>query len=123
MQLLVLNTQIWNSFEFSDVKFRKRYFDMNGNTIGFHPDFLMWELANMEIIEVMYQVWDTVFHHQMKHWEESWKYYCSGVLLMNFEVFPLVRNTWYYFSNKIILEGEVKDAKNEQFFIWFPNTH
>ena len=23
---------------------------------------------------VIYQVWDPVFHHQMKHWEESWKY-------------------------------------------------
>jgi len=22
----------------------------------------------------MYQAWDAVFHHQMKHWEESWKY-------------------------------------------------
>ena len=28
-----------------------------------------------------------------------------------------------YFSNKMILEGEIKDAKNDQFFIWFPNTH
>ena len=23
---------------------------------------------------VMYQAWDPVFHHQMKHREESWKY-------------------------------------------------
>ena len=23
----------------------------------------------------------------------------------------------------MILEGEIKDAKNEQFFVWFPNTH
>ena len=73
---------------------------MNGNTTGFHPEFLMWELANMEIIEVINQVWDTVFHHQMKHWEESWKYDCSRVVLTNFEVFP-VSNAWYYFSNKI----------------------
>ena len=29
---------------------------MNGNTTGFHPEFLMWELANMEIIEVINQV-------------------------------------------------------------------
>ena len=83
---------------------------MNGNTTGFHPEFLMWELANMEIIEVINQVWDTVFHHQMKHWEESWKYDCSRVFLTNFEVFP-VSNAWYYFSNKMILEGEIKDAK------------
>ena len=23
---------------------------------------------------VIYQGWDSLFHHQMKHWEESWKY-------------------------------------------------
>ena len=35
-----------------------------------------------------------------------------------------VSNAWYYFSNKMILEGEIKDAKmHEQFFIWFSNTH
>ena len=25
-------------------------------------------------LEVIYQTWDAVFHHQMKHREESWKY-------------------------------------------------
>ena len=25
--------------------------------------------------EVIYQAWDTVFHDQMKHWKESWKYH------------------------------------------------
>ena len=25
-------------------------------------------------IEVIYQAWDAVFNHQMKHREESWKY-------------------------------------------------
>ena len=24
--------------------------------------------------DVIYQAWDAVFYHQMKHWEESWKY-------------------------------------------------
>ena len=23
---------------------------------------------------VIYQAWDAVFHHQIKHWEEIWKY-------------------------------------------------
>ena len=101
---------------------------MNGNTMGFHPEFLMWELANIEIIEVIYQAWDTVFHHQMKHWEESWKYDCSGVFLTNFEVFPLVikhcvKCLISHFSNKMILEGEIKDVKMSSFFLWFPNTH
>ena len=28
----------------------------------------------MQVDDVIYQAWDAVFHHQMKHWEESWKY-------------------------------------------------
>ena len=38
---------------------------------------------------------------------------------MNFEMFHLVMNTvlndWYYFSNKMILEGEIKAAKMSSF--------
>ena len=30
--------------------------------------------GSQKIGDVIYQEWDTVFHHQMKHWEESWKY-------------------------------------------------
>ena len=26
------------------------------------------------IVHVIYQAWEAVFHHQMKHGEESWKY-------------------------------------------------
>ena len=35
------------------------------------------KISNLRIknTEVLYQAWDTAFHHhQMKHWEESWKY-------------------------------------------------
>ena len=28
----------------------------------------------MQVDEVIYRALDAVFHHQMKHWEESWKY-------------------------------------------------
>ena len=35
----------------------------------------------------------------------------SGVFLTNFEVF----NASYYFSNKMILEGETKDTKMNSF--------
>jgi len=31
------------------------------------------ELVRQEV-QVIYQAWDVVFHHQMKHQEESWKY-------------------------------------------------
>ena len=34
-----------------------------------------------------------------------------------------VSNVWYFFSNKIIFEGEIKDANTKQCFIRFPNTH
>ena len=46
---------------------------------------------------------------------------CNGVFLMNFEVFHLVMKhcveclILYYFSNKMILEGEIKDAKMSSF--------
>ena len=26
------------------------------------------------IVYVIYPAWDAEFHHQMKHWEESWQY-------------------------------------------------
>ena len=56
----------------------------------------------------------------MKHWEESWKYDAQRSI---FDELPgiliLWRNTmsnaWYYFSNKMILEGEFKDAKMDSF--------
>ena len=35
-------------------------------------------------LDVIYQAWDVVFHHQMIHWKESWKYDA------HFEVFHLV---------------------------------
>ena len=52
----------------------------------------------------------------MKHWEKSWKYDAQR------NIFDELRcvssggentesNAWYYFSNKMILEGEIKDAK------------
>ena len=35
----------------------------------------LFELYNFFILlEAIYQAWDAVFCHQMKHWEESWKY-------------------------------------------------
>ena len=34
-----------------------------------------------------------------------------------------VSNVWYFFSNKIIFEGEIKDANTKQCFIRFSNTH
>ena len=44
---------------------------------------------------------------------------CSGVFLTDFKVFHLVikhvSNAWYCFWNKMILEGEIKDAKMSSF--------
>ena len=30
--------------------------------------------VSQKIGDVIYQEWDAVFHHQVEHWEESWKY-------------------------------------------------
>ena len=49
----------------------------------------------------------------------------SRVFLTNFEVFDLVMKhgvecLLYYFTNKMILEGEIKDAKMSSFLSDFP---
>ena len=76
---------------------------------------------------VIYQTWDAVFHHQMKHREIRkirraaeyfWRTSRCFIWWWN-----TVSNVWYFFSNKIIFEGEIKDANTEQFFIRFPNAH
>ena len=33
-----------------------------------------WNFKCFSVFGVIYQTWDAVFHHQMKHREESWKY-------------------------------------------------
>ena len=69
--------------------------------------------------DVIYQAWDAVFHHQMKHREESWK---SDEQRTIFDELrgdssgdETVSNALYYFSNKMILEGEIEDAKMTSF--------
>ena len=55
----------------------------------------------------------------MKQWEESWKYNVQqsifdelrGVLYGD----ETLLNAWYYFSNKMTLEGEIKNAKMSNF--------
>ena len=79
--------------------------------------------------QVIYQAWDAVFYHQMKHQEESGKYDAQQSIFWQTSrclIWSGNETLWQmldYFSNKMILEGEIKDAKNDQFFIWFPNTH
>ena len=56
----------------------------------------------------------------MKQWEDSWKYDTQqsifdelrGVFIWWWNT---VSNAWYYFSNKMILEVEIKDAKMSSF--------
>ena len=68
---------------------------------------------------VIYQTWDAVFHHQMKHREESWKYDAQRSIFDQLRGVSsgdeTVSNAWYYFSNKMILEREIKDAKMSSF--------
>ena len=62
----------------------------------------------------------------MKHWEKSWKY--DNAQRSSFDElrgassgdetlwwWDTVSNAWYYFLNKTILEGEIKDAKMSSF--------
>ena len=59
-----------------------------------------------------------MFYHQKKHWEESWEYdeqwsifdKLRGVLSGD-----TVSNAFYYFSNKMILEGQINDARMSSF--------
>ena len=69
-----------------------------------------------EGLDLPLQAWDAVFHHQMKHGEESWKYVGNGVFFTNFfSWLNTVSNAWYNFSKKFILEGEIKNAKMSSF--------
>ena len=57
------------------------------------------------MVEVIYQAWDAVFQHQMKHREERWKYDTQWSIFDKLRGVSsgdetLCRNAWYYFSNK-----------------------
>ena len=71
--------------------------------------------CTLDVKEVIYQAWDAVFHHQMKHQEESWKYDAQRSIFDQLRGVSsgdeIVSNAWYYFSNKMILEREIKGAK------------
>ena len=74
----------------------------------------------LEMFQVIYQASDAVFHKQMRHWEETWKYSAARCLFDELRGVSsgdetLVSNAWYYVSNKIILEGEIKAAKLNSF--------
>ena len=81
----------------------------------------------IRFVNVMFQAFDAVCHHQIKHREESWKYDGQRGIFDELRGVSsgdeTASNAWYFLSNKMILEGKIKDIKNEQFFIWFPNTH
>ena len=66
---------------------------------------------------IKYQAWDAVFHHhselKIRHAAEYvWRNSRSPCFLWWWDT---VSNAWYYFSNKVILEGEFKDAKMSSF--------
>ena len=65
---------------------------------------------------LLYQAWDALFCHQMKHQEESWKcdaqwkyfWWISRCFIWWWNT---VSSAWYYFSNKMILEREIRTQK------------
>ena len=70
----------------------------------------------------LYQAWDALFCHQMKHREESWKYdaqwkyfwWISRCFIWRWNT---VSSAWYYFSNKMILEREIRTQKSAVFHL------
>ena len=62
-----------------------------------------------------------MFHHQTKHREESLKYDAQSSISDKFQGDSSGDETlcwmlnWYYFSNKMILAGEIKVAKMTSF--------
>ena len=74
---------------------------------------------------VIYQAWDAVFHHQMKHWEESWKYdapqldelrgVSSGDETLC-QMLDITSQTKRFYQEKLRIQKWA-------FYIWFPNTH
>ena len=62
------------------------------------------------LADVIYQAWDAVFHHQMKHCEESWEYDLQRSVFDEPQGVSsgdeTVSNAWYYFSNKMMLQLE-----------------
>ena len=69
--------------------------------------------------EVIYQAWDAVFHQPMKNREDSWKYDAQQSISDELRGVSsgdeTLSNAWYYFSNKMVLDGEIKDAKMSSF--------
>ena len=78
-------------------------------------------VAKNRIVEVIYQAWEAVFHHQMheilrrelkirgaaEYFRQTSKCFIWW--------WNTVLNAWYYISNKMILEREIKDAKMSSF--------
>ena len=73
------------------------------------------------VVDAIYQAWDAVFHHQMKHQEQSLKYmykkYVYFWQISRCTRWNTVSNACYCFPNKMILDGEIKDAKMSSFFL------
>ena len=73
-------------------------------------------------LDVIYQAWEACnsFHHQVKHQEENWKYDAQQNILDELRGISAGDETncwmlWCYFSNKMILGGEINDAKMSGF--------
>ena len=68
---------------------------------------------------LMYPEGDAKFNHQMKHWEESWKYDVQWSIFNKLQGVSSGDETrvkcLILLLKKMILEGETKDAKMSSF--------
>ena len=59
------------------------------------------------------QAWEAVFHHQLKIRRAAEYFWRTSRCFIWW--WKTVSNAWYYFSNKMILEEEIKDAELTSF--------
>ena len=85
------------------------------------------EILCIILLEVIYQALDVVFHHQVKHQEESWKY---NVQQSIFEELRAILSGDETMCCMLDITSQTKQLKKEKLrmqkwavFVWFPNTH
>ena len=70
------------------------------------------------MLYVIYQAWDAVLYHEMKQGRREMKIRRAAAWRASrcsFWRWNTMSNALYYFSNKMILPGEIKDAKMSSF--------
>ena len=91
--------------------FKGLYFMSLGKRHPWKNDFSPWKV--IDFFPKNNEPW--LFYHRMKHREESWKYEVQRSIWRISRCFiwwwNTVSSAWYYFSNKMILDRELRMQK------------